>query len=80
MIRCCRAFGVNRSSFHAWRQHQGRANPERDKLKAALVRHHKASRASAGARTLAKELQEKGHRIGRYLARNLMPEAGIASR
>lgn len=78
--RCCRAFGVNRSSFYAWRQRQGRANPEREKLKAALVRHHKASRASAGARTLAKELQEKGHRIGRYLARSLMREAGIASR
>ncbi len=29
---------------------------------------------------MAKELQEKGHRIGRYLARSLMREAGIASR
>ena len=70
----------NRSSFYAWRQRQGRANPERDKLKAALVRHHKASRESAGARTLSKELQAKGHRIGRYMARSLMREAGIASR
>lgn len=73
-------FGVNRSSFYAWRQRQGRANPERDKLKAALVRHHKASRESASARTLSKELQAKGHRIGRYMARSLMREAGIASR
>lgn len=29
---------------------------------------------------MAKELQQKGHRIGRYLARSLMREAGIASR
>ncbi|WP_434611567.1 IS3 family transposase [Pseudomonas sp. Z6-20] len=78
--RCCRAFGINRSSFYAWRQRQGRANPERDKLKAALVRHHRASRESAGARTLSKELKAKGHRIGRYMARSLMREAGIASR
>ncbi|WP_422396347.1 IS3 family transposase [Pseudomonas tolaasii] len=45
-----------------------------------MVRHHKASRESAGARTLSKELQAKGHRVGRYMARNLMREAGIASR
>ncbi|WP_323559216.1 hypothetical protein, partial [Pseudomonas sp. RTS2] len=31
---------MNRSSFYAWRQRQGRANLERDKLKAALVNHH----------------------------------------
>lgn len=77
---CCRAFGVNRSSFYAWLQRQGKVNPAREKLKALLVKHHRASRASAGARTLAKQLQENGHRVGRYLARSLMREAGIASR
>ncbi len=75
---CCRAFGVNRSSFYAWLQRQGKVNPAREKLKALLVKHHRASRASAGARTLAKQLQENGHRVGRYLARSLMREAGIA--
>jgi putative transposase len=77
---CCRAFGVNRSSFYAWRQRQGKVKPEREKLKAALVEHHKESRASAGSRTLAKELQAKGHRVGRYMARSLMREAGVISR
>ncbi|KTB60825.1 hypothetical protein AO066_02860 [Pseudomonas fluorescens] len=48
VIRCCRAFGVDRSSFYAWRQRQGRANPKGERLKNALVKHHKASRASAG--------------------------------
>ena len=77
---CCRVFGVNRSSFYAWRQRQGKVNPEREKLKAVLIKHHRASRESAGARTLAKELQANGHRVGRYMARSLMREAGIASR
>lgn len=80
VIDCCRVFGVNRSSFYAWRQRQGKANLGREKLKAVLVAQHKESRGSAGARTLAKELQAKGHRVGRYLARSLMKEAGIASR
>ncbi|WP_442962315.1 hypothetical protein [Pseudomonas sp. ADAK13] len=29
---------------------------------------------------MAKELQANGHRVGRYMARSLMREAGIASR
>jgi putative transposase len=77
---CCRALGVNRSSFYAWRQRQGKVNSEREELKAVLVKHHKESRGSAGARTLSKELQENGHRVGRHMARSLMREAGIASR
>lgn len=76
---CCRAFGVNRSSFYAWRQHQGKVKPEREKLKAVLIEHHKESRASAGSRTLAKELPAKGHRVGRHMARSLMREAGVVS-
>ena len=77
---CCRVFEVSRSSFYAWRQRQGKVNPEREKLKAALVKHHKASRASAGSRTLSKELQANGYRVGRFMARSLMREAGIVSR
>jgi putative transposase len=77
---CCRVFGISRSSFYAWRERQGKVNPSREKLKAALVKHHRASRASAGSRTLAKELQADGHCVGRFLARSLMREAGIASR
>ncbi|WP_412072588.1 IS3 family transposase [Pseudomonas fluorescens] len=44
-----------------------------------MVEHHEESRASAGARTLSKELQAKGYRIGRHMARSLMREAGVAS-
>lgn len=77
---CCRVLGISRSSFYAWRQRQGKVNPKREKLKAVLVKHHKESRESAGSRTLAKELQAKGHRVGRHMARSLMREAGVASR
>ena len=55
-------------------------NPDREKLIAVLIKQHKESRGSAGARTLSKELQAKGHRVGRYMARSLMKEAGIVSR
>ncbi|WP_237509748.1 hypothetical protein [Pseudomonas chlororaphis] len=52
--------GIGRSSFYAWRQRQGRVRLEREKLKALLIKHHKASMASAGSRTLAKVLQAMG--------------------
>jgi putative transposase len=48
---------ANRSSFKARRQRQGKVKPEREKLKAVLIEHHKESRASAGSCTLGKELQ-----------------------
>lgn len=44
-----------------------------------LVRFHKDSKGSAGARTLSSELRSKGHQVGRYMARNLMREAGVVS-
>jgi putative transposase len=73
-------FGLSRSGFYAWRERQTKVDPEREKLKTLLVKHHKASRSSSGARTLAKELQAEGHRVGRFMARSLMREAGVVSR
>lgn len=73
-------FGLSRSGFYAWRRRQTKVNLRREKLKSLLINHHRASRASAGARTLAKELQARGHRVGRFMARSLMREAGIVSR
>lgn len=73
-------FEVNRSSFYAWRKRQGKVDPHREALKVALVQLHKASRGSAGARTLSRERQNKGHQVGRFMAANLMKEAQIVSR
>lgn len=77
---CCRVLGISRSSFYCWRDRRVQRDPERERLKTQLVRHHRASRQSAGSRTLAKLLQADGHRVGRFKARSLMREAGIASR
>ncbi|WP_416148196.1 IS3 family transposase [Pseudomonas sp. KU26590] len=71
--------GVNRSSFYAWRQRQGVANRGRARLRTLLVRFHKESRGSAGARTLASDLRSEGHQVGRYMARTLMRESGVVS-
>lgn len=72
-------FEVNRSSYYAWRQRQGKTNPEREALKVALIKFHKASKGSAGARTLSKDMQGVEHKVGRYMASRLMKEAGISS-
>ena len=72
-------FEVNRSSYYAWRQRQGKTNPERAALKVELIKYHKASNGSAGARTLSEDLRGDGYQVGRYMARGLMKEAGIVS-
>lgn len=72
--------GVKRSSFYAWRQRQARKNPERDQLRSAVEGHFKASRDSAGSRTLTQELRRDGHKIGRYKVRALMREANLKCR
>ncbi|WP_258197093.1 IS3 family transposase [Pseudomonas entomophila] len=80
IVDCCRALGVERSSFYAWRKRQGRENPEREALRSCVVVHFKASRSSAGSRTLMHELRREGHEIGRYKVRALMREAGLECR
>lgn len=77
---CCRVFGVRRSSFYAWRKRQSRVDPAREKTKRVLTELFKASRGSAGARSLSHALRKKGHNVGRYATRSLMREAGLVSR
>ncbi|MEA5669817.1 IS3 family transposase, partial [Pseudomonas sp. MH2] len=69
-----------RSSFYAWRQRQARTNPERDQLRSAVEGYFKASRDSAGSRTLTQELRRDGQKIGRYKVRALMREANLKCR
>lgn len=80
IVDCCRALGVERSSFYAWRKRQGCENSERDALRSRVVVHFKASRSSAGSRTLMHELRREGHEIGRYKVRALMREADLKCR
>ncbi|WP_327440723.1 IS3 family transposase [Pseudomonas donghuensis] len=74
---CCRVLGVRRSSFYAWRKRQGRKDPVREDLRSTMASLFKASRSSAGSRTLVRELRRAGHKAGRYKVRMLMKEAGL---
>lgn len=55
-------------------------SPARQVLQATVVELFKASRSSAGARTLSQELRRAGHDVGRYKARSLMKEMGLECR
>lgn len=70
-------FDVNRSSHNFHRGHAEQVNPERERLKAAAIAIHRASRGAADARTISGTLTHQGESVGRYKAGSLMKEAGI---
>jgi transposase InsO family protein len=78
----CEVLDVSRSGFYAYAHRQ--AAPYRDHDAAALLARvraiHTETRQSDGSRRLAKPLQADGFPVGRYKARRLMPEAGVAVR
>ncbi len=55
-------------------------NRERMQQRSELRRLFKKSRDSAGSRALMSMMREWGYQIGRFKVRNLMKEAGLASR
>jgi putative transposase len=73
-------FDVARSSYQSWCKRNKKVDAERERLKAKAVKIHAASRGAAGARTIAGQLTVDGDKIGRYKAKSLMREAGIASK
>ena len=75
-----RAFDVKRSSYNYYLKYRDQIDVERERLKAKATALHKKSRGSMGSRTLSKKLQKEGEKVGRYLARNLMKEAGLESK
>ena len=78
-MKMCRVFGINRSSYHYQKSHDGQACQAREKLRAEAVKIHEISRGSAGARTISGQLKNQGEVVGRYMARSLMKEAGLVS-
>jgi transposase InsO family protein len=69
---------VSRSGFYAWRY---REPDERRKALQQEVRDiHDQKRGSYGSRRMAKELQRRGHSVGRYQARSLMQDADATCR
>ena len=80
LLRC---FEVSRSSYQYHcqrRQCQSPSDRERERLTGLIVDLHKKSRGSAGSRSIAGTLQQKGESIGRHKVRRLMKAAGISSK
>ena len=82
MAVLCEGLAVSRRGFYAYVQRQ--AAPWRDHDAVALLAPtgaiHTQRRQSDGHRRMAKPLQADALPGGRYKARRLMPEAGVAVR
>ncbi|MCK2086452.1 IS3 family transposase [Aeromonas sp. 3925] len=76
---CC-AFDVPTSCFYDYLARRRTINRERMQQRSELRRLFKASRDSAGSRALMSMMRELGYQIGRFKIRNLMKEAGLASK
>lgn len=64
-------FEVRRSRYRYRCEHANQMNPERERLKAAAIAIHAASRGAAGARTISGMLKQQGESVGRYKAGSL---------
>ena len=73
------AFGVQRSSYKYWRQRPKGDKPERVLLKEKVREAHELSNGSAGARTVASIVTQRGTPLSRYLASKLMKELELVS-
>ena len=73
-------FEIPRSSYHYRRKQAGHVCPEHERLKAAVIEIHTASRGAAGARTISGMLKLQGEPVGRYKAASLMKAAGLVSK
>ncbi|WP_447830921.1 IS3 family transposase [Aeromonas salmonicida] len=76
---CC-AFDVPTSCFYDYLACRRVINRERMQQRCELRRLFKESRGSAGSRALMSMMRELGYQIGRFKVRNLMKEAGLASK
>jgi putative transposase len=78
----CEVFDVSRSGFYASVQRQAAPAMHRDEvaLRARVQAIHGETRQSYGSRRMAKQLQADGFTVGRYKARRVMHQAGVAVR
>jgi putative transposase len=80
IVELCAVLGVNRSSYFYRKTHKQDLCPQREALKARVIKIHEASRGSAGARTVSAHLKSEGEMVGRYKAARLMRETGLESK
>jgi len=72
-------FGVYRSSYKYWAGRSKQPSVERIRLLSEVRAAHKESNGSAGARTIADILTNRGTALSRYRASGLMKELGLVS-
>ncbi|EKE0949584.1 IS3 family transposase [Salmonella enterica] len=74
----CRLWGIHRSVYYA--QVKRSVNVQRIELRSQVRAFHALSRGAAGSRAISQMLRQSGVDAGRWLARRLMQECGLASR
>ena len=72
----CTTLQVSRSGYYHYVAHLD-DRKQNDMISVEMKALHTQSRASYGSRRMAKALQSKGLKIGRYRARSLMRECGL---
>jgi putative transposase len=76
--RACRALGLSRSGYYAWRERPpSKRDVEDQELLARLVRLHAASRGTYGRPRLCADLRAEGVRVGPKRVARLMRRAGL---
>lgn len=76
----CAVFDLPRSGYYEHRGKARRADVRRLTLRSQVSEIFAQSRGSAGSRTVAGVLRERGVAIGRFKARSLMRELGLVSK
>lgn len=76
----CRVLRVSRSGFYEWRRRRDKSDPRRQYLIERVQAIHERKRGSYGSRRMSLALRREGYAVGRYQARRLMREAGVACR
>ncbi|ECG5959001.1 IS3 family transposase [Salmonella enterica subsp. enterica serovar Baguida] len=74
----CRLWGIHRSVYYA--QVKRPVKVQRIELRSRVRAFHALSRGATGSRTISQMLRQSGVDAGRWLARRLMQECGLASR
>jgi putative transposase len=74
----CRAVGVSRSGYYAWRTRRPAARAQTDQALTEQIRAiHQASRQTYGRRRVQADLRERGQLVGRRRIARLMRQAGL---
>jgi putative transposase len=81
VARLCRALGVSRSGFYAWkRRPEGVRSRERRELLGVIRRVHDEVDQLYGAPRMFRELRADGYRCGRHRVARIMRSAGLRAR